>query len=220
MAAAELAAVFDLLRITLGKTDQTRNKAEALSGLVHTAVERALQARDLAGDPTEITQIVLTTLRYITGGLLVHGELSTPSGLVMRPHQSVSKKFSALSRNAQQEESAGSGASSAQPSQQATSSRQTSSTAPAKERLDIVNEALAELGMAAIRTRTDIGKLTAANVKAVCAHLQETIDHDPMTGKDVDFLQDYVAGPGGVFQHSLSGKPTAADFMRHWISGA
>ena len=68
MAEAELAAVFDLLRITLGKTDQTRNKAEALSGLVHTAVQRALQAQDLAGDPTEITQIVLTMLRYITGG--------------------------------------------------------------------------------------------------------------------------------------------------------
>ena len=141
----------------------------------------------------------------------------------MQPHQSVSKKFSALSRETEQDESAGSGPSAAQPPQQETSSRQTSSTAPAKQRLDIVNEALAELGMAAIRTRTDIGKMTAANVKALCAHLQETVDHDPMTGKDVDFVQDYVAGPGGVFQHSLSGKPTAADFksgLRHWISGA
>ena len=51
----ELAAVFDLLKISLGKTDPTLDKSNALKGLIVAAVGRAEAAGELKGsDPNNI----------------------------------------------------------------------------------------------------------------------------------------------------------------------
>ena len=218
----ELAAVFDLLKVKLDKADQKHEKAEALGSLVQGAVQRAIQAGELAGEPTAMTTIVLVALRYMAGTLLVHGEQSTPSGLVLRPHQSISKKFSAM-KSVNNQSNAESAPSQVHPSAGASSSQRTpGSTAPDEARLIVINDALAALGIAAVKTRSDVAKMPASHVRQLCLHLQEHVDHDAGTGKDIDFMRDYVAGPDGIFKHSASGNATAADFrdaLRKWLSG-
>ena len=91
----ELAAVFDLLKISLGKTDPTLDKSNALKGLVVAAVGRAEAAGELkGGDPNNIAADVCITLRHLTGGLLAAGESRSDTGLVVRPYVSVTKKHS------------------------------------------------------------------------------------------------------------------------------
>ena len=71
----ELAAVFDLLKISLSKTDPTLDKSNALKGLVVAAVARAEAAGELkSGNTNQIATDVCITLRYLTGGLLTSGE--------------------------------------------------------------------------------------------------------------------------------------------------
>ena len=54
----ELAAVFDLLKISLSKADPTLDKSNALKGLVVAAVGRAEAAGELkGGDPTTLQQM-------------------------------------------------------------------------------------------------------------------------------------------------------------------
>ncbi|KAL3143803.1 hypothetical protein ABBQ32_003630 [Trebouxia sp. C0010 RCD-2024] len=67
----ELAAVFDLLKISLSKADPTLDKSNALKGLVVAAVGRAQAAGELKGsNPNQIATDVCITLRHLTGGLL------------------------------------------------------------------------------------------------------------------------------------------------------
>lgn len=69
----ELAAVFDLPKISLRKTDPTLDRSNALKGLV-AAVGRAEAAGELkGGNPNQIATDVCITLRYLTGGLLASG---------------------------------------------------------------------------------------------------------------------------------------------------
>ena len=87
-------ATFDLLKISLRKTDPTLDKSNALKGLVVAAVERAEAAGELkGGNPNQIATYVCTTLRYMTGGLLTSGEQRSNTGLTVRPYVSVTKKY-------------------------------------------------------------------------------------------------------------------------------
>ncbi|DBA95035.1 TPA: hypothetical protein ACH3X1_002551 [Trebouxia sp. C0004] len=91
----ELAAAFDLLKISLSKTDPTVDKSNALKGLVVAAVERAEAAGELkGGNPNQTATDVCITLRYLTGGLLASGEQRSNTGLVVRPYVSVTTKYS------------------------------------------------------------------------------------------------------------------------------
>ena len=77
----ELAAVFDLLKISLSKADPTLDKSNALKGLVVAAVGRAEAAGELkGGDPNNIAADVCITLRHLTGGLLAAGESRSDTG--------------------------------------------------------------------------------------------------------------------------------------------
>ncbi|KAL3149463.1 hypothetical protein ABBQ32_002248 [Trebouxia sp. C0010 RCD-2024] len=71
----EVAAVFDLLKISLNKTDPTLDKSNALKGLVVAEVARAEAAavETKSGNPNQIATDVCITLRYSTGGLLTSG---------------------------------------------------------------------------------------------------------------------------------------------------
>ncbi|KAL0052863.1 hypothetical protein WJX82_008900 [Trebouxia sp. C0006] len=88
----ELAAVFDLLKISLSKTDPTLDKSNALKGLVVAAVARAEAAGELkSGNPNQIATDVCITLRYLTGGLLTSGVAGVESSILtmtrrMRAH--------------------------------------------------------------------------------------------------------------------------------------
>ena len=91
----ELAAVFDLLKISLSKADPTLDKSNALKGLVVAAVGRAEAAGELkGGNPNQIATDVCITLRHLTGGLLAAGESCSDTGLKVRPYVSVTKKHS------------------------------------------------------------------------------------------------------------------------------
>ena len=83
----ELAAVFDLLKISLSKADPTLDKSNALKGLVAAAGELK------CGNPNQIATDVCTTLRHLTGGLLVASESCSDSGLKVKPYVSVTKKI-------------------------------------------------------------------------------------------------------------------------------
>ena len=91
----ELAAVFDLLKISLSKTDPILDKSNALKGLVAAAVDRAEAAGELkGGNPNQIAIDLCITLRHLTGGLLAAGESRSNTGLSVRPYVSVTKKYS------------------------------------------------------------------------------------------------------------------------------
>ncbi|KAL3156257.1 hypothetical protein ABBQ32_012531 [Trebouxia sp. C0010 RCD-2024] len=127
----ELAAVFDLLKISLSKADPTLDKSNALKGLVVAAVGRAEAAGELkGGNPNQIATDVCITLRHLTGGLLAAGESCSDTGL------------------------------------------------------KIVNFALRELGSAGIKSKSDVAKMKAADVKMLAEYLQQHLDHDPQTGRD------------------------------------
>ena len=87
-----LATVFDLLKISLTKTDPTLDKSNALKGLVVAAVGRAEAAGELkGGNPNQIATDVCITLRHLTGGRLAAGEPCSNTGLKVRPYVSVTK---------------------------------------------------------------------------------------------------------------------------------
>ena len=78
----ELAAVFDLLKISLTKTDPTLDKSNALKGLVVAAVGRTEAAGELkGGNPNQITTDMCITLRHLTSGLLAAGESCSDTSL-------------------------------------------------------------------------------------------------------------------------------------------
>ncbi|KAL3144622.1 hypothetical protein ABBQ32_004344 [Trebouxia sp. C0010 RCD-2024] len=123
----ELAAVFDLLKISLNKTDPTLDKSNALKGLVVAAVARADAAGELkSGNPNHIATDVCITLRYLTGGLLTSGVAGV---------------------------------------------ERSTSSAPDPNRLQIVNFALGELGGAAIKSKADVAKMKAADIKLLAEYL-------------------------------------------------
>ncbi|DBA90921.1 TPA: hypothetical protein ACH3X1_016131 [Trebouxia sp. C0004] len=137
----ELAAVFDLLKISLSKADPTLDKSNALKGLVVVAVGRAKAARELnGGNPNQIATDVCITLRHLTGGLLAAGVVGAD--------------------------------------------RSTSSV-PDPNRLQIVNFALRELGSAAIKSKSDVAKMKAADVKMLVEYLQQHLENDPQNGSDM-----------------------------------
>ncbi|KAL3161596.1 hypothetical protein ABBQ32_010456 [Trebouxia sp. C0010 RCD-2024] len=142
----ELAAVFDLLKISLSKADPTLDKSNALKGLVVAAVGRAEAAGELkGGNPNQIATDVCITLRHLTGGLLAAGESCSDTGLKVRPYVSVTKKHS---RGAVSGDT-------------------------------IVNFALRELGSAGIKSKSDVAKMKAADIKLLAEYLQQHLDHDP-----------------------------------------
>ena len=80
-------------------------------------------------------------------------------------------------------------------------------------RLQIVNVALRELGSAGIKSKSDAAKMKAADVKMLAEYLQQHLDHDPQTGKPLDFDKDCVM-VDGAYPCSTSGNPTAADMKQ------
>ena len=229
-------AEFDLLKVSLGKSDATRAKADALKELISAAVQRGLEAGQLTGDPAQIPAAVQTTLRCLAGNLLVNGAQQSASGLV-KPYLLLSKKYSQASpeRSADTMSDADSGRPArvpAMPLQPASqdlseggsarrSATRSTTSMPDQGRLQLVNLALGELGLPAVNTKSDVAKLPAAGVNALCAYLQEHVDHDPTTGQAIDFSEDFVKVQGG-FKHSKSGNATAADLkdgLRRFLSG-
>ncbi len=88
-------------------------------------------------------------------------------------------------------------------------------------RLQIVNFALRELGSAAIKSKSDVAKMKAADVKMLAEYLQQHLDHDPQNGEPLDFDKDCVM-VGGAYPYSKSGNPTAADIkqgLRVFLAG-
>ncbi len=55
--------------------------------------------------------------------------------------------------------------------------------------------------------------MKAADTKQLVDYLQGTLDFDPKTGDSMDILNDYIM-VDGVYPHSKSGKPTAADMKQ------
>ena len=231
----ELAAVFDLLKISLGKTDPTLDKSNALKGLVVAAVGRAEAAGELkGGDPNNIAADVCITLRHLTGGLLAAGESRSDTGLVVRPYVSVTKKHSrgSVSGDAVSDVTSGQLATDPARSSLAHSSSHVSSagvvsadrstsSVPNPNRLQIVNFALRELGSAGIKSKSDVAKMKAADVKMLAEYLQQHLDHDPQTGEPLDFDKDCVM-VDGAYPYSKSGNPTAADIkqgLRAFLAG-
>ncbi|KAL3153681.1 hypothetical protein ABBQ32_013281 [Trebouxia sp. C0010 RCD-2024] len=53
------------------------------------------------------------------------------------------------------------------------------SSAPDPTRLQIVNFALGELGSADIKSKSDVAKMKAADIKLLAEYLQQHLDHDP-----------------------------------------
>ena len=77
-------------------------------------------------------------------------------------------------------------------------------------RLQIVNFALGELGSAAIKSKSDVAKMKAADIKLLAEYLQQHLDHDPQDGEPLNFDKDCVM-VDGAYPYSKSGNPTAAD---------
>ncbi|KAL3146488.1 hypothetical protein ABBQ32_000745 [Trebouxia sp. C0010 RCD-2024] len=194
----ELAAVFGLLKISLSKADPTLDKSNALKGLVFAAVGRAEAAGELKdGNPNQIATDVCITLRHLTGGLLAAGESCSDTGLKVRPYVSVTKKHSrgAVSSDTASEVTSGQVVTDPALSSPAHSSSHVScagvvsvdrsaSSVPDPNRLQIVNFALRELGSAGIKSKSDVAKMKAADVKMLAEYLQQHLDHDPQTGRD------------------------------------
>jgi len=231
----ELAAVFDLLKISLSKSDPTVDKSNALKGLVVAAVGRAEAAGELkGGKPNQIATDVCITLRHLTGGLLAAGESCSDTGLKVRPYVSVSKKHSrgAVSGDTASDVTSGQLATEPARSSLAHSSSHVSSASivgadrstssvPDPNRLQIVNFALRELGSAGIKSKSDVAKMKAADVKMLAEYLQQHLDHDPQNGEPLDFDKDCVM-VGGAYPYSKSGNPTAADIkqgLRVFLAG-
>ncbi|KAL3143643.1 hypothetical protein ABBQ38_002445 [Trebouxia sp. C0009 RCD-2024] len=193
----ELAAVFDLLKISLSKADPTLDKSNALKGLVVAAVGRAEAAGELkGGNPNQIATDVCITLRHLTGGLLAAGESCSDTGLKVRPYVSVTKKHSrgAVSGDTVSDVTSGQLATDPARSIPAHSSSHVSSAAvvgadrstssvPDPNRLQIVNFALRELGSAGIKSKSDVAKMKAADIKMLAEYLQQHLDHDPQNGE-------------------------------------
>jgi len=231
----ELAAVFDLLKISLSKTDPTVDKSNALKGLVVAAVGRAEAAGELKGsNPNQIATDVCITLRYLTGGLLASGEQRSNTGLTVRPYVSVTKKYSrdALSADMVGDVTSGQLATDSAQSGPAHSSSHVSSagvvgvdrsasSVPDQNRLQIVNFALRELGSATIKSKSDVAKMKAGDIKLLAEYLQQHLDHDPQTGEPLSFDKDFVM-VDGAYPYSKSGNPTAADIkqgLRAFLAG-
>ncbi|KAL3156312.1 hypothetical protein ABBQ32_012399 [Trebouxia sp. C0010 RCD-2024] len=53
------------------------------------------------------------------------------------------------------------------------------SSVPDPNRLQIVNFALRELGSAGIKSKSDVAKMKAADIKLLAEYLQQHLDHDP-----------------------------------------
>ncbi|DBA95181.1 TPA: hypothetical protein ACH3X1_015679 [Trebouxia sp. C0004] len=87
------------------------------------------------------------------------------------------------------------------------------SSVPDPNRLQIVNFALRELGSAAIKSKSDVAKMKAADVKMLAEYLQQHLDHDPQNGEPLDFDKDCVM-VGGAYPYSKSGNPTATDIKQ------
>ena len=224
----ELAAGFDLLKISLSKADPTLDKSNALKGLVVAAVGRAEAAGELkGGDPNNIAAYVCITLRHLTGGLLAAGESRSDTGLVVRPYVSVTKKHSrgAVSGDTVSDVTSGQLATDPARSSLAHSSihvssagvvsadRSTSSV-PDPNRLQIVNFALGELGSSGIiKSKSVVAKMKAADLKMLAEYLQQHLDHDPQNGEPLDFDKDCVMADG-AYPYSKSGNPTAADIKQ------
>ncbi len=88
------------------------------------------------------------------------------------------------------------------------------------DRLDLVNAALSKLGLPVVMTKSNVTKMPAADVKLLSEYLQVNVDHDAVTGEDLDFTEDYVK-TGGLFKHSKTGNATAADLkdgLRRFLS--
>ena len=95
------------------------------------------------------------------------------------------------------------------------------SSAPDPNRLQIVNFALGELGSAAIKSKLDVAKMKAADIKLLAEYLQQHLDHDPQDGEPLNFDKDYVM-VDGAYPYSKSGNPTAADMkqgLRAFLAG-
>ena len=231
----ELAAVFDLLKISLSKADPTLDKSNALKGLVVAAVGRAEAAGELKGaNPNQIATDVCITLRHLTGGLLAAGESCSNTGLKVRPYVSVTKKHSrgAVSGDTASEVTSGQvvtdpARSSPAHSRSHVSSagvagvERSTSSVPDPNRLQIVNFALGELGSAAIKSNSDVAKMKAADVKLLAEYLQQHLDHDLQDGEPLNFDKDYVM-VDGAYPYSKSGNPTAADMkqgLRAFLAG-
>ena len=231
----ELAAVFDLLKISLSKTDPPLDKSNALKGLVVAAVARAEAAGELkSGNPNQIATDVCITLRYLTGGLLTSGEQRSNTGLTVRPYVSVTKKYrrDALSGDTVSDVTSNQFATDSAQSDPAHSRSHVSSagvagverstsSAPDPNRLQIVNFALGELGNAAIKSKSDVAKMKAADIKLLAEYLQQHLDHDPQDGEPLNFDKDYVM-VNGAYPYSKSGNPTAADMkqgLRAFLAG-
>ena len=227
----ELAAVFDLLKILLSKTDPTLDKSNALKGLVVAAVARVEAAGELkSGNPNQIATYVCITLRYLTGGLLTSGEQRSNTGLTVRPYVSVTKKYSrdALSGDTVSDVTSNQLATdSAQSRRSHVSSagvagvERSTSSAPDPNRLQIVNFALGELGSAAIKSKSDVAKMKAADIKLLAEYLQQHLDHDPQNGEPLDFDKDCVM-VDGAYPYSKTGNLTAADIkqgLRAFLAG-
>ncbi len=231
----ELAAVFDLLKISLSKADPTLDKSNALKGLVVAAVGRAEAAGELkGGNPNQIATDVCITLRHLTGGLLAAGESCSDTGLKVRPYVSVTKKYSrdALSGDTVSDVTSNQFANDSAQSDPAHSRSHVSSagvvgvdrstsSVPDPNRLQIVNFALRELGSAGIKAKSDVAKMKAADIKLLAEYLQQHLDHDPQNGEPLDFDKDCVM-VDGAYPYSKSGNPTAADIkqgLRAFLAG-
>ncbi len=231
----ELAAVFDLLKISLGKTDPTLDKSNALKGLVVAAVGRAEAAGELkGGNPNQIATDVCITLRHLTSGLLAASESRSNTGLSVRPYISVTKKYNRDVILGDTASEATSGQFATDPARSglahsgshvssggvASVDRSTSSV-PDPNRLQIVNFALGELGSAAIKSKSDVTKMKAADIKLLVEYLQQHLDHDPQNGEPLNFDKDFVM-VDGTYLYSKSGNPTAADMkqgLRTFLAG-
>ncbi len=186
------------------------------------------------GNPNQIATYVCITLRYLTGGLLASGEQRSNTGLVVRPYVSVTKKYS-------RDVVSGDTVSDVTSSQLATDSAQSgpahssshvssagvvgversASSVPDPNRLQIVNFALRELGSAAIKSKSDVAKMKAADIKPLAEYLQQHIDHDPQNGEPLNFDKDFVM-VDGAYPNSKTGNPTAADIkqgLRAFLAG-
>ena len=174
----ELAADFDLLKISLNKADPTLDKSNALKGLVVAAAGRAEAAGEVkGGNPNQIATDVCITLRHLTGGRLAAGESCSDTGLKVRPYGSVTKKYSrdALSGDTVSDVTSNQFVNDSAQSDPAQSRSHVSagmvgldrstSSAPDPTRLQIVNFALGELGSAAIKSKSDVAKMKAADIK-------------------------------------------------------
>ena len=230
----ELAAVFDLLKISLSKADPTLDKSNALKGLVVAAVGRAEAAGELkGGNPNQIATDVCITLRHLTGRLLAAGESCSNTGLKVRPYVSVTKKHSrdVISGDAVSDVTSGQLATEPARSSLAHSSSHVSSagvvgadrstsSVPDPNRLQIVNFALRELGSAGIKSKSDVAKMKAADIKLLAEYLQQHLDN-PQNGEPLDFDKDCVM-VNGAYPYSKSGNPTAADIkqgLRAFLAG-